>query len=59
HWGCKNTLGSSRLIKQALEESGLLTLVLDGDGCDPANNSDGQMATRLDAFLELLEGNRQ
>ena len=34
------------------------TLVLDGDGCDSGNVNDGQMVTRLQAFLELLEGCR-
>jgi benzoyl-CoA reductase/2-hydroxyglutaryl-CoA dehydratase subunit BcrC/BadD/HgdB len=56
HWGCKGTLGAARLMKKALEGKGLPTLVLDGDGCDPSNNSDGQTATRLGAFLEMLEG---
>jgi benzoyl-CoA reductase/2-hydroxyglutaryl-CoA dehydratase subunit BcrC/BadD/HgdB len=29
--------------------------VLDGDGCDRENVNDGQMTTRLQAFLEILE----
>ena len=28
---------------------------LDGDACCPANTGDGQLATRMQAFLELLE----
>lgn len=55
HWGCKNTLGASSLLKSTLENAGLPTLVLDGDGCNPANNSDGQTSTRLQAFIEMLE----
>lgn len=55
HWGCKSTLGAAQLIKTALEEQGLPTLVLDGDACCPANTGDGQVATRLGAFLEMLE----
>ena len=35
---------------------GLPTLVLDGDGCDSRNVADGQMVTRVGAFLEQLEG---
>lgn len=54
HWGCKNTIGASSLIKKALEESGLPTMILDGDGCNPANASDGQISTRLQAFVEML-----
>lgn len=58
HWGCKATEGTTHLMKAALEDAGYPTLVLDGDGCDPANASDGQTATRLEAFLELLEARR-
>ena len=39
-----------------LSEAGLPTLVLDGDGCDSRNVADGQMVTRVGAFLEQLEG---
>lgn len=56
HWGCKQTLGLSQLAKQRMEAAGLPTLVLDGDGCDPRNVADGQMITRVNAFLEQLEG---
>lgn len=54
HWGCKSTIGASGLIKKGLEEAGIPTIVLDGDGCNPANTSDGQVSTRLQAFLEML-----
>ena len=30
-------------------------MILDGDGCNPANTSDGQVSTRLQAFVEMLE----
>lgn len=56
HWGCKQTSGAAQLVKGRLEEAGFPTLVLDGDGCDSGNVNDGQMVTRLQAFLELLEG---
>ncbi len=56
HWGCKKTLGSSGLVKQMLEDSGIPVLVLDGDGCDRGNINEGQMETRLQAFLEILGG---
>ena len=56
HWGCKQTMGMSQLAKKALEAEGFPTLVLDGDGCDSRNASDGQMVTRVNAFLEQLEG---
>lgn len=56
HWGCKQTSGASQLARQTLEAAGFPTLVLDGDGCDAGNANDGQMVTRLQAFLEQLEG---
>jgi benzoyl-CoA reductase/2-hydroxyglutaryl-CoA dehydratase subunit BcrC/BadD/HgdB len=59
HWGCKSTFGASALFKRSFEESGYPTLILDGDGGDPTNCSDGQMATRFGAFIEMLEGRRK
>lgn len=56
HWGCKQTLGLSQMAKQHFEENGFPTLVLDGDGCDSRNVADGQMVTRVNAFIEQLEG---
>ena len=59
HWGCKGTIGASSLIKQSLEKTGLPTMILDGDGCNPANTSDGQVSTRLQAFVEMLEKGKE
>lgn len=55
HWGCKQTMGACVLAKKNFERSGFPTLILDGDGCDRRNISDGQMVTRVTAFLEQLE----
>jgi len=54
HWGCKSTMGAAQLAKKKLEANGFPTLVLDGDGCDSGNVSDGQQVTRVQAFLEQL-----
>ena len=59
HWGCKNTLGASSLLKSSLEDAGLPTMILDGDGCNPANTSDGQVSTRLQAFVEMLQEGKE
>ena len=59
HWGCKGTIGASSLIKSSLETAGLPTMILDGDGCNPANTSDGQVSTRLQAFVEMLEEGKE
>ncbi len=58
HWGCKQTQGLAQIGKRTFEANDLPTLVLDGDGCDPRNASDGQMATRVGAFLEQLRSER-
>ena len=58
-WGCKGTIGAAPLIKKRLEAAGYPCLILDGDGCDQTNASDGQTATRLNAFLEMLEARRE
>lgn len=48
----------SQLAKQYFEQNGLPTLVLDGDGCDSRNVADGQMVTRVNAFIEQLKALR-
>lgn len=56
HWGCKHTLGGAQLAKKKFEEAGIPLLILDGDGCDRSHGGEGQTATRLGAFLEMLGG---
>lgn len=51
-------LGNARLAKKKFEEAGIPLLILDNDGCDRSQGGEGQMATRLEAFLEMLEGHR-
>lgn len=58
HWGCKETIGASQLMKRDLEVAGFPTLVLDGDGCQRRNMPDGQTATRMGAFLEMLRARK-
>jgi len=56
HWGCKNTLGGGPYIKNFLKEEGIPLILIDGDGCDRNNTNEGQINTRMQAFLEMLEG---
>ena len=58
HWGCKHTLGGVQLAKKKFEEHGIPLLILDGDGCDRSHGGEGQTATRLGAFLEMLGGEK-
>lgn len=55
HWGCKQTIGAAQNAKKTLEGAGFPTLILDGDGCDESNSGNGQISTRLTAFIEMLE----
>jgi hypothetical protein len=59
HWGCKHTLGGAQLGKRKFEENGLPTLLLDGDSCDRGFGGEGQAATRMEAFLELLAAHKK
>ena len=58
HWGCKQTMGGCLAAKEMLERADIPTLILDGDGCDSRNINDGQMHTKLQAFLEMLEAGK-
>ena len=55
HWGCKQASGGSVLLKEKMQEMNIPMLILDGDGIDKRNSHDGQIKTRLEAFLELIE----
>ena len=55
HWGCKQSAGGAMLLKKKMREIGLPMLVLDGAALDRRNNHDGQIRTRFEAFLEVLD----
>jgi benzoyl-CoA reductase/2-hydroxyglutaryl-CoA dehydratase subunit BcrC/BadD/HgdB len=54
HWGCRQSCGGSHMVRDVMREKGIPTLVLDGDGADLRNYSEGQTRTRLEAFIEML-----
>ncbi len=54
HWGCKQSSGGAMILKEKMQEIGVPFLVLDGDGMDRRNTSDGQIRTRFEAFLEII-----
>jgi len=55
HWGCKQSAGGVNLLKESLTKNQIPTLILDGDALDHRNSHDGQIKTRLEAFLEMVE----
>jgi benzoyl-CoA reductase/2-hydroxyglutaryl-CoA dehydratase subunit BcrC/BadD/HgdB len=57
-WGCKHSNGGAFLLRDALVSAGVKVLVLDGDAVDRRGTNDGQLATRIQAFLEMLDGGR-
>jgi len=54
HWGCRQSCGGVWSLRSALRERGVPLLDLDGDCIDSRNFSPGQVRTRLEGFIELL-----
>ncbi|MCI1305831.1 MAG: 2-hydroxyacyl-CoA dehydratase family protein [Lachnospiraceae bacterium] len=59
HWGCKQTMAAAGNARRFFGEAGVPVLVLDGDGCDRRNAGDGQLMTRVEAFVEMLEDRKK
>ncbi|MCL2492828.1 MAG: 2-hydroxyacyl-CoA dehydratase family protein [Clostridiales bacterium] len=55
HWGCKQSIGGAPQLKRAFDGRDVPFLLLDGDGLDRRNSMEGQIKTRVDAFMEMLE----
>lgn len=54
HWGCRQSSGARLLFNNALQTVGVPVLHLDVDCVDERNFSEGQIITRLEAFMEML-----
>jgi benzoyl-CoA reductase/2-hydroxyglutaryl-CoA dehydratase subunit BcrC/BadD/HgdB len=54
HWGCRQSTGALRNIRDQLRGKGVPLLVLDGDCVDPDNLQLGPLRTRVEAFIEML-----
>ncbi|MBM3712951.1 MAG: 2-hydroxyacyl-CoA dehydratase, partial [Actinobacteria bacterium] len=54
HWGCRHSNGSGRIIKDSLKKIDIPTLILDGDCLNKNNSSSGQITTRLQGFMEII-----
>jgi benzoyl-CoA reductase/2-hydroxyglutaryl-CoA dehydratase subunit BcrC/BadD/HgdB len=55
HWGCRHSNGGARIIKDSLKEQDIPMLLLDGDCLNKNNSSEGQMLTRLQGFMEIID----
>ena len=54
HWGCRQGTGARGLVEEGLKEVGVPVLNLEVDCIDPRNFAEGQLRTRLEAFLEMI-----
>jgi benzoyl-CoA reductase/2-hydroxyglutaryl-CoA dehydratase subunit BcrC/BadD/HgdB len=54
HWGCRQSAGGAALVREALKKEGIPVLLLEGDCIDGREYQEGQVSTRLEAFLEAL-----
>jgi benzoyl-CoA reductase/2-hydroxyglutaryl-CoA dehydratase subunit BcrC/BadD/HgdB len=59
HWGCRQGTGARGLISEGLREIGLPVLNLEVDCVDTRNYAEGQLRTRIEAFIEMLESRRR
>jgi benzoyl-CoA reductase/2-hydroxyglutaryl-CoA dehydratase subunit BcrC/BadD/HgdB len=55
HWGCRQGTGARGLIGEALKELDVPVINLEVDCADSRNFSEGQLRTRLEAFMEVLD----
>jgi len=56
HWGCHQSTGGLRIIRDRLRREGIPFLELDGDCVDRRNLQWGPLLTRVEGFIEMLEG---
>jgi benzoyl-CoA reductase/2-hydroxyglutaryl-CoA dehydratase subunit BcrC/BadD/HgdB len=54
HWGCRQGTGSRGLVEATLKELDVPVINLEVDCADSRNFAEGQLKTRLQAFMELL-----
>ncbi len=55
HLGCRQNAGGTVLLKESLREKDIPFLSIEGDGLDMRNNQQGQLITRVEAFLEMIK----
>jgi benzoyl-CoA reductase/2-hydroxyglutaryl-CoA dehydratase subunit BcrC/BadD/HgdB len=55
NWGCRQGTGSRGLIAEGLKEIGVPVLNLEVDCIDQRTFAEGQIKTRMEAFIEMLD----
>jgi len=55
NWGCRQGTGARGLISEGLKNIGVPVLNLEVDCVDKRNFAEGQLQTRIEAFVEMLE----
>jgi benzoyl-CoA reductase/2-hydroxyglutaryl-CoA dehydratase subunit BcrC/BadD/HgdB len=58
-WGCRHLNSGTQFLHEELQKLGIPLLVLDGDCVDQREFSEGQVRTRIDAFLEMLRAKKR
>ncbi|MFH1287977.1 MAG: 2-hydroxyacyl-CoA dehydratase family protein, partial [bacterium] len=56
HWGCKPLGSGEGILKDVLNKKGISMIELGGDCIDKRDYSFAQLKTRIQAFLEMIEG---
>lgn len=54
HWGCRQSTGALRVMRDVLRREGIPFLQIDGDCIDETNLQLGPLRTRIEGFLEML-----
>ena len=54
HWGCRQGTGARGMISDGLKTVGVPVMNLEVDCVDARNFAEGQLRTRLEAFMEML-----
>ncbi len=58
NWGCRQGTGARGLIESGLKEIGVPVLSLEVDCIDSQKFGEGQLRTRIEAFMEMIASNR-
>ncbi|MBM4315607.1 MAG: 2-hydroxyacyl-CoA dehydratase [Deltaproteobacteria bacterium] len=56
NWGCRQGTGARGLMEKGLREIGVPVLNLEVDCVDSRKFAEGQLRTRIEAFMEMLDG---